>query len=88
MTSAGTDPEVLLVIEARRPPGGGMPVWHHAFARFTDLDLSVRYKGTEVFATDSTRGDTLGRYPNQQYRLFTDRIIPDGPTPSAEGEKP
>ncbi len=88
VTSAGTDPEALLIIEARQPPGGGMPIWYRALARFTDLNLSVRYKGTEVFSAASTRGDTLGMYPNQQYRLFTDRVIPDGPAPSAEGEKP
>ena len=88
VTSAGTDPEAILVIEARRPRGGGMPVWYRAVARFTDLNLSVRYKGTEVFSTTATRGDTLRMYPNQQYRLFTDRIIPEGPAPVAEGAKP
>ncbi len=88
VTSAGTDPEALLIIEARRPPGGGMPLWYRALARFTDLNLSVRYKGMEVFAADSTRGDTLKMYPNQEYRLFTDRIIPDVPAPFREGERP
>jgi len=77
VTSAGTDPEALLIIEARKRPPGGNSVWCRALARFTDLNLSVRYKGTEVFAVESTRGNTLKMYPNQQYRLFTDRIIPD-----------
>jgi hypothetical protein len=85
VTSAGTDPEALLVIEARRHPRDGPPVWHRALARFTDLDLSVRYKGTEVFSAESTRGNTLKMYPSQQYRLFTDRIIPDSPVPSSGG---
>jgi len=86
VTSAGTDPEALLVIEARQPPGGGMPVWYRALARFTDLNLSVLYKGTEVFSAPI--GNIQQMYPNQQYRLFTDRIIPDVPAPSAEGATP
>ena len=83
VTSAGTDPEALLVIEARKPAGGGAPIWHRGLARFTDLDLSVRYKGTEIFAAESTHGDTLKMYPFQQYRLFSDRLIPEVPAPSA-----
>ena len=50
VTSAGTDPESLLVIEARKPKGGATPVWHRALGRFTDLELSVHYKGNEVFS--------------------------------------
>ena len=49
VTSAGTDPEAILVLEARKPAGGGEPVWHYAVARFTDLNLWVRHKGTVVF---------------------------------------
>jgi len=86
VTSAGTDPEALLVIEARQSPRGGMPVWYRGLARFTDLDLSVRYKGKEVFSAPI--GNIQQMYPKQQYRLFTDRVIPDGPAPSAEGAIP
>jgi len=88
VTSAGTDPETLLVIETRKPAGGGTPVWHRGHARFTDLDLSVQYKGTEVFTAETTQGNTLKMYPNQQYRLFSDRLIPETPAPSAEGATP
>jgi hypothetical protein len=86
VTSAGTDPEAILIIEARQRAGGNMPVWYRALARFTDLNLSVRYKGAEVFS--APRGDIRQMYPKEQYRLFTDRVIPDGPAPPAEGEKP
>lgn len=88
VTSAGTDPETLLVIEARKPAAGGTPVWHRGHARFTDLELSVRYKGTEVFAVETTHGDTLKMYPDQQYRLFSDRLIPERPAPAAGGATP
>ena len=59
VTSAGTDPEALLVIEARQPAGGGVPVWYRALARFTDLDLSVRYKGKEVFSAARSAGTSF-----------------------------
>ena len=85
VTSAGTDPEALLVIEARRPPGGGTPVWQRALARFTDLHLSVQYKGHEVFSAPNTLGSPLQMYPKQEYWLSADRLIPEAPAPSAEG---
>jgi hypothetical protein len=83
VTSAGTDPEVLLLIEARPPAGGGRPVWQAGFARFSDLDLSVRRKGAEVFAADLIRGNLKQMYPKQQYRVFRDRNVP-----LLEGEAP
>jgi hypothetical protein len=87
VTSAGTDPEALLIIEARQRPKGAAPVWYRSLARFTDLNLSVRYKGMEVFSAASTRGNALKMYPNQEYRHFSDRIIPDHPVPSGAGRK-
>ncbi len=50
VTSAGTDPEALLVLEARKTGATNAPVWHYAVARFTDLNLWVRHKGKEVFS--------------------------------------
>jgi hypothetical protein len=85
VTSAGTDPEALLVIEARKPKGGATPVWHRAQARFTDVELSVRHKATEVFAAPLIRGNPLQMYPNQQYRIYSDRLVTD---PAAQGTKP
>ncbi len=38
----GTDPELMLVIEARQ--SAGQPVWHFAAGRFTDLSLTLRHK--------------------------------------------
>jgi hypothetical protein len=84
VTSAGTDPEALLVIEARQAPGG-VPVWHRALARFTDLHLSVQYKGNEVFSAPMIRGNPLEMYPKQEYWISADRLIPEGPSPAGEG---
>ena len=88
VTSAGTDPEALLVIEARKPKGRPTPVWHRALGRFTDLDLSVRHKGNEVFSAPLMHGDPLRMYPKQEYRLYSDRLVPDPVAAVAQGTKP
>ena len=42
-----TDPEVLLLIEARPTDSG--PRWHYALARLNSVELRVSYEGTEVW---------------------------------------
>lgn len=44
-----TDPEVLLLIEARATAGGGLPAWHYAIARMTMVNVVVRHKDREVW---------------------------------------
>jgi hypothetical protein len=76
VTSAGTDPEALLIIEARRPAAGVDPVWHYAVGRFTDLNLSVRHKGKEVFTAPLFPYDASRQDSKHRYRVFFDRYIP------------
>jgi hypothetical protein len=76
VTSAGTDPEALLVIEARKPAAGGGPVWHYAAARFTDLNLWVRHKGQEVYTAPYVPHGLAKQDPQHRYRVFHDRDIP------------
>ncbi len=50
----GTDPEALVILEAR---GEGKDAhWEYAAARFTDLELHVRCKAQEVFSGPHTTG--------------------------------
>jgi hypothetical protein len=44
----GTDPEVLLMLEARKTPAG--PLWHYAAAPFTDFEIQLKYKGDPVWS--------------------------------------
>jgi hypothetical protein len=76
VTSAGTDLEALLVIEARKSTGSGRLLWHHAAARFTDCELRMRYKGKEFFHAPIFLYDKPYPDPQQRYRAFTDRDIP------------
>jgi hypothetical protein len=88
VTTAGTDPEAILVIEARQPPGGGTPVWYRGLARFTDMELTVRYRETAAFSAPMIRGNIPQMYPNQQYWIYADRTIPEGHAPAGRGANP
>lgn len=48
--SAGTDPEVLVLIEARREAGEAL-TWMIGVARFSDRDLEVKRKETTYFSS-------------------------------------
>ena len=76
VTSAGTDLEALLVIEARRSSRSGGLLWHHAAARFTDQELRMRYNGKEFFHAPIILYDKPYQDPEHRYRAFTDRDIP------------
>jgi hypothetical protein len=76
VTSAGTDPEILLLIEARKPAQADGPVWHYAIARFTDQQLWVRHKGEEVFTAPLIVYKARLQDPKDRYHVFDDRTIP------------
>jgi hypothetical protein len=58
--------------------GGGQRGVNHEFHSLSLSTRAVVRRGTH---------ESL-MYPNQQYRLFVDRIIPEGPAPSAERATP
>ncbi len=76
VTSAGTDPEALLVLETRKPADKDRPVWQFGVARFTDLDLWVRHKGKEVYTAPLVPYGLRQQDPKNRYRVFSDRFIP------------
>jgi hypothetical protein len=86
VSSAGTDLEALLVIEARRPAGGGDPVWRFGAGRFTDLDLWARHKGQEVYTAPRYEWNGPRQDVKHRYRAFKDRDIP--PVEDDEATKP
>jgi hypothetical protein len=71
-----TDPEALLVIEARKPAPDGDPVWNYAVCRMTDLELTVRHKGKEVFTAPLIPYGAPQQDPKHRFRVFHDRNIP------------
>lgn len=77
VTSAGTDPEVVLVLEARKK--GDLLAWHYRAIRFSDSDLHVQHDGRDIW--NSIRDDKNQLYfnPDHTYRLFRDRAIDELP---------
>ena len=53
-----TDPEVLLLIEARPEAPGGPVAWHSAFARMSGFNLRAERGGKEVWRADFVTGFT------------------------------
>jgi hypothetical protein len=77
-SSAGTDPEVLLLIEARQKDGNTR--WEYACGRFGIISMYVQHKGKEVWSsilngsTDVWTHDRL-----HLYRLYPEKIVtPEG----------
>ena len=62
----GTDPELFLLVEARRK--GGTAEYQFAFARFSDLELHAKHKGREVW--DVPRGSM-----NDRNRVHTYYVV-------------
>src|SRR5262245_19751437 len=74
----GTDPEILLILEACRD--GDKSYWQYALARFSDFRLFVKYTGAEVWSVpNSTFGDSKAPY-------FV-RDVATRPPPEPAGEK-
>ena len=80
VSSAGTDPEAILVLEARKAPGATTPTWHYAVGRYTDMALRMRLKDHEILSVPFLSGSN----PEDRYHVINDRVIP----PIEDGELP
>lgn len=69
ISTAGTDPEVLLVIEARKVKDSYQ--WQYSVCRFTDLKTWVSYGDQEVWSfTNGTKGPTVDADIRSRYRFI------------------
>ena len=74
VSSAGTDPEIILPIEARKV--GDRWAWHTAGARFSDHSLYLRHQDKDVWTFLNEKRDPMFRAGEQDtYRLFRDRVF-------------
>jgi hypothetical protein len=78
VSDAGTDPEIILVLEARKNDKGGT-AWFYRTVRLSISDLYVDYKGTKVWT--SLHDDPNGAFGNKDntYGLIWDRAIDELP---------
>ena len=77
VSDAGTDPEIILVLEAVKT--GEKVTWHYRCVRFSISSLYVQYKGKDVWT--SLRDHSTGVFdnPDNTYALIRDRLIDEFP---------
>ena len=82
VSDAGTDPEIILILEARKEVG--RTAWHYRTVRLSISDLYVDHKGQRVWT--SLRDDPNGMFGNADntYGLVRDRAIEELPPHSSK----
>jgi hypothetical protein len=82
VSSAGTDPEIILVLEARKLKSD--PQWVFGAARFSDMNLWLSHKNREVWSSIRSDENTFYHDAKHRFRFYQDRFIPelrdDGPS--------
>ena len=73
VSDAGTDPEALLLIEARKE--GDKLHWEYACGRFSDRSLYVRHKDREVWSMVRTETNPFLHDPQHLYRTYADKVV-------------
>jgi hypothetical protein len=73
--TAGTDPEVLVVIEARRTDKGVR--WFYSAARFTNCEAWLQYQGKDVWRADPATIGIFDGVTTKPYGAFQVKTIPN-----------
>lgn len=77
VSNAGTDPEVLLLLEARK--GGDTMRWEYALGRFSDRELHVQRKDKEIWSSVRSETNIFWHDAQHLYRFYGDKIVtPEG----------
>ena len=77
VSTAGTDPEVLLVVEAKEV--NGKVSWEYALGRYSDRSLYVQRKGKEVWTMMRSETNTFLHDPQHLFRVYPDKVVnPEG----------
>jgi hypothetical protein len=71
--TAGTDPELLLVIEARRTDQ--QTQWYYAPARFTNREVWLKYRDKEVWRADAASVGIFDGVTSKPYGAFSVKAI-------------
>ncbi len=74
VSEAGTDPELIVLIEARQV--GEKYVWHFAPARFSDHTLVLKHRDREAWRfVNEARSPFFGGDLTDTYRFIQDRVV-------------
>jgi hypothetical protein len=72
-STEGTDPEVWLLLEARKE--GDDTRWDYACCRFSNRNLYVQRKDKEVWSSVRSETDTVAHDALHLYRLYGDKVV-------------
>jgi hypothetical protein len=73
MSSAGTDPEVLLVIETKG--ANDKMRWEYACGRLSDWELRVLRKDKEVWSSVPSETNPFSHDPLHLYRIYPEKVV-------------
>ena len=73
VSNAGTDPEVLLLVEAKET--NGKTRWEYACGRFSDWELHVERKEKEVWSSILGADNPHAHGPQHLYRIYPDKVV-------------
>ncbi len=73
VSTEGTDPEVWLLLEARKQ--GDQTRWEYACCRFSNRNLYVQHRGREVWSSVRSKTDTVSNDALHLYRLYGDKVV-------------
>lgn len=73
VSTAGTDPEVLLLIEAKE--ANGKTSWEYALGRFSDRSLYVKRGDKDVWSRVRDEANAFNNDPEHLYRLYADKVV-------------
>ena len=68
--SVGTDPEIFLLLESCETENGQK--WHYALARFSHLNLYVRYKDRDIWNALRDEQNPVSHNVARTYWLFSE----------------
>jgi hypothetical protein len=73
VSTAGTDPEVLLVIEAREEKDKVR--WEYACGRYSDRNLYVQRNDKEIWSMVRSDTNTFLHDPQHLFRVYADKVV-------------
>ncbi|HUY87291.1 MAG TPA: hypothetical protein VMV10_01015 [Pirellulales bacterium] len=72
-SSAGTDPEVILVVEAAKMADEAQ--WQYGVARFSDANLYIEYDAKQVWTSVRGGENTHDHNPSYTFRYYRDKVV-------------
>jgi hypothetical protein len=73
VSTAGTDPEVLLLIEAKETDGKTR--WEYALGRYSDRNLYIQRNNKDIWSLVRSDTNTFLHDPQHLFRVYPDKVV-------------